>query len=295
VDLLSIVRKVWRYKLVTLPVILLTLCGAVYVVAIKEPVYEASSSYVMLNPPEPPTEEQIARDPSLRNINADNPYARFSDQTVMVEVLSSRIGSESSRRALLKAGADPRYELARDSDFGFSSPIVKITARAASPAAAISSVKLVSKSLTRELDRMQRDVDARYRIKANQIDPPDHAELKASGQLRMLVGVMALGAVLLFIVVSVAEALATLRRERLGPSAPAGLAGNGEPWPVYDGRGGGLAALDAPDWVEVDDEAASGDQLISLFPDGDSGAAGPTNGRSVRQRPYPRKQLKSGG
>jgi hypothetical protein len=46
VDLLSIARKIWCYKLVTLPVVVLALCGAVYVVAVKQPVYEASSSYV---------------------------------------------------------------------------------------------------------------------------------------------------------------------------------------------------------------------------------------------------------
>ena len=44
-DLLSIARKIWRYKLATLPVLLLILCGAIYVVALKEPVYEASSSF----------------------------------------------------------------------------------------------------------------------------------------------------------------------------------------------------------------------------------------------------------
>ena len=56
-NLLSIARKIWRYKLATLPVVLLTLFGAAYVVAVKEPVYEASSSYVLINPPTPPTPE----------------------------------------------------------------------------------------------------------------------------------------------------------------------------------------------------------------------------------------------
>ena len=50
-DLLLIARKIWRYKLATLPVIVLTLCGAVYAVAVKDPVYEAS---VQLRPDQSP-------------------------------------------------------------------------------------------------------------------------------------------------------------------------------------------------------------------------------------------------
>ena len=75
-------------------------------VAVKEPVYEASSSYILINPPAPPTPEDIARDPSLGRINSDNPYTRFADQSVMIEVLASTMASESAQRALLEAGAD---------------------------------------------------------------------------------------------------------------------------------------------------------------------------------------------
>ena len=57
-DLLLIARKIWRYKLATLPVIFLTLCGAVYAVALKDPVYEVKSSYLLINPPAPPTAEE---------------------------------------------------------------------------------------------------------------------------------------------------------------------------------------------------------------------------------------------
>jgi hypothetical protein len=296
-DLLTIARKFWRYKLLTIPVVLLTLCGAAYVLAVKEPVYETSSSYIMINPPLPPTEEDIARNPALGRINADNPLARFSDETVIVEVLASSMANKSTEQALLKAGADPRYKVASASALGFSSPILKVTAQGPSPEVAVRSAELVGKAVTRELERMQKaeGVDPRYWIKSQQVDAPDGAELRASGQLRMLVGVLAFGAVLLFIVISVADALATLRRERHGPVAPAGLGGNGEPWPAYDNRVNGLSALEPADWSEYDEEPAGGEQLIDLFPDGEPGANGPTRRLPTRQRPYPRKQLKRGG
>jgi hypothetical protein len=268
-DLLSIARKVWRYKLVTVPVVLLVLCGAVYVVAVKEPVYEASSSFILINPPAPPTAEDIARDPSLGRINADNPYTRFSDQSVMIEVLSSTMSSESAQRALLKAGADPRYEVVPTSSFGYSSPIVKVTAQGPTPEVAVASAKLVGKALTAELTRMQQaeGVDPDYRIKAQQVEFPDRAQLKASGQLRMLVGVLVLGAVLLFVVVSVADALTSLRAERRARTAPPGAAAGGGPWPPRDDRPEGLGELDTEDWPEFDEEPAGSDQLIELFPD----------------------------
>jgi hypothetical protein len=283
-DLLSIARKIWRYKLLTLPIVLLTLCGAVYVVAVKEPVYEASSSFILINPPAPPTAEDIARDPALGRINADNPYTRFSDQSVIVEVLASSMASESAQRALLKTGADPRYKVAPTSEFGYSSPIVQITAQGWSPGVAVRSAQLVGSALTRELNHMQQaeGVDPQYRIKAQQVESPDGAQLRASGQLRVLVGILALGVVLLFVVVSLADALTTIRTERKRRPAPSGLAAaDDEPWPAQNARAEGLSALEAEDWSEFDEEPVGGDQLVALFPDGDPHVT--TDGSSPRR------------
>jgi capsular polysaccharide biosynthesis protein len=285
-DLLSIVRKVWRYKLVTLPVVLLVLCGAVYVVAVKEPVYEASSSFILINPPAPPTAEDIARDPSLGRINSDNPYTRFSDQSVMLEVLASTMSSESAQRELLKAGADPRYKVARASEFGYSSPIVKVTAQGPTPEVAVGSARQVGKVLTRELDGMQQaeGVDPHYRIKAQQVEPPDRAQLKASGQLRMLVGVLILGAVLLFLIVSVADALTNLRAERVERPGPARAAAASGGWPNRDD----LREQAPVDWPDLDEEPVGSDQLIELFPDpgpdAAAGGRGPVGSRSPHRR-----------
>ena len=215
-DLLSIARKFWRYKLLTAPIVLLTLVGAAYVVAVKQPVYEAKSSFVLLNPPAPPTAEDIARDPSLAKINSDNPYTRFGDQSVVIQVLSSTMSGDSARRALVKAGADERYTVAPNAEFGYSSPIVEITAAGPSAQAAMRSATIIGEATTKELNRMQEAyrIDEHYRIKAIPVETPDEAKLQASGKLRSLVGVLGLGAVLLFIVVSVVDAFAALRVEQ---------------------------------------------------------------------------------
>jgi hypothetical protein len=287
-DLLSIARKIWHYKLLTLPVVLLTLCGAVYVVAVKEPVYEASSSYILIYPPDPPTAEDIARDPALGRINADNPYTRFSDQAVMVEALRSSMANESAQRALLDAGADPRYKVEPASEFGFTDPIpiVKITAQGSTPEVAVRSAKLVGNAVTRQLQDMQQaeGVDSKYRIKANKVDTPEGAQLRASGQLRALVGVLALGTVLLFLVVSVGDALTNLRMERSRRSAASPLAADEAAWPAQGGQSRGLSALDPEEWSEFDDRPLGGSEPVQLFPDHDSEAMASASSELQHQR-----------
>jgi hypothetical protein len=220
-NLLSITRKIWRYKLLTLPVVIVTICGAAYVAVVKKPVYEAKSSFALLAPPAPPGAADIARDPALGRIKSDNPYTRFGDQQVIIEVLANTISDPAARRALVRAGADPRYTVKPSSDFGLTSTVAQVTAAGWSPEAAIKSARIVDNAITGELDRMQaaKGVDSDYRIKALQVVPPDHAQLSASGKLRTLVGVLVLGAVLMFIVISVADAFATIRLEQTGHAA----------------------------------------------------------------------------
>jgi hypothetical protein len=251
VDLLLIARKIWRYKFATLPILALIVVGAVMVVAVKEPVYQASSTYILINPPAPPTAEDVARDPALGRINADNPYTRFPDQSVVVQVLASTLSSESARRELISRGADSRYTVAPTSEFGYSTPIVEIIGVGATPEVAVGTAKLVGRAVVRELDRMQQaeGVDRRYRIGTQQVDSPDSAQLQASGQLRALVGVLGLGAVLLFVVVSVADALANLRTERMRRFGGSPLTGNDEPWSTEGKPTNGLSELDADDWL----------------------------------------------
>jgi capsular polysaccharide biosynthesis protein len=216
VNLLLIVQKVWRYRLVTTPILGFVLAGAFYVIAIKDPLYEASSSFILVNPPPPPTEEQILRDPELAKTDSDNPYTRYSDQSVVVQVLAARLNSETARREIAKRGADPGYTVASSVEFGLTAPIVEITGTGSSPEAAVATANVVGADVTRELDQMQeeRGVADDYKITTQPVVLPQDAQLKASGKLRTLVGLFALCVVLLFVVVSAADALDELRKRR---------------------------------------------------------------------------------
>jgi hypothetical protein len=211
--LLLIARKIFRYKLAVLPILSLVLVGTIYVVAVKPPTYEADATYIMVNPPPPPTDAEIARDPSLAHIADDNPYTRFSDQSVLVQVMASRLDSDEARRALAAKGGDPNYTAAPSAEFGFTSPVLQVSGTGTSAAQAIATANLVGAALKQELDRIQTGVDRRYRIKSEPIVAAHDATLKPTGKLRALVAVFVLGGVMLFVVVSVLDAFGTLRSE----------------------------------------------------------------------------------
>ena len=251
-----IARKIWRYKLATIPVLVLTVLGAFYAVALKQPTYEAHSSYLLISPPPPPTEADVAQNPALGRVNADNPYTRYPDQSVVVQILASALTSESARATLAKEGAGDAYVVAPGAALGYSTPIIDITGVGATPAAAIHSAEVVGKTAVDELNQMQvaENVDAKYRITTQQVDHPDSATLQASGQLRTLVAVLALGAILLFVVVSAADALAMLRSERRGRAKASARTADGV---VPLDRGDALAArMDAE---TANGHAANGD------------------------------------
>jgi hypothetical protein len=211
-DLLSMLQTVWRHKLATLPVIALTVLGAVYVIGLKAPVYQAASSYVLIAPPSAPTTEQIARDPALGRINSDNPYVRFGDLGVVVDVLTQAVSTTAAQQQLVREGADSRYVVAPSVVFG-SAPIIQITALGISAAEAMRSATLVDQELKAELARLQANqgVDRRYWITALQLNVPDQAQLQLSSKLRSLIGVLVLGVVMLFVVVSMMSGLAERR------------------------------------------------------------------------------------
>jgi hypothetical protein len=213
-SLFLIVSKIWRYKLVTLPIFALTVLGMYYVAAVKAPTFETTASYILVNPPAAPTDADIAQHPALAKVHADNPYTRFSDGgSVLVQVVTSRMSSPDTRLALYKEGADPSYVVAPSVDFGFSVPLVEVTGTGPTPEAAIKTANIVGKALTEELSRMQSGVDKTYQVSAQEVVGAQAAQMKASGKLRSLVAVIVLGTIMLFMAISVLDAVGVLRAE----------------------------------------------------------------------------------
>jgi capsular polysaccharide biosynthesis protein len=211
-DLLSIVGTVWRHKLAVIPVIVLTALGAFYVLAIKPPLYQTSSEFLLVNPPLPPSAAQISADPSLAKVNTNNPYVNFGDLTVTADALVDLLNSAASQHSLASAGADPRYQVALSADAG-APPIVQITGVGPSAQEAIRTANLVNAAAVSDLDQMQKGVRPSYMITVTEIVSPVEAQLESSGKLRTLIAVLAMGGILIFTVISVAEALEKRRTD----------------------------------------------------------------------------------
>ena len=212
-DLLSIVRAVWRCKIATIPVILLTMLAAAYVVKVKPPVYEASSSLLMLAAPGPPSASQIAADPKLKKLNPNNPYVDYGDLAVVADSVIELVTSSAAQPALIRQGANPQYQLSLSTDPS-NPPIIDVTGIGPSPQEAILTANVVARAAAADLYKLQQaqGTSPEYMIKPIQLVKPTSATLSSSGKFRSLIAVLGLGAILLFIAVSVTDALAKRRR-----------------------------------------------------------------------------------
>jgi hypothetical protein len=215
-DLIAIAQSVWRYKLATIPVILLTLVGVVYMGVLKPATYEADASYILMAPPAPPTTLQIAKDPALGRINTNNAYLRFGDLSIVVALLSQSMTSNTNRQALVNEGADPRYIIAPSNAFGGVAPIIQISGIGSTAYSAIRSAQLVSKATVNTLHKLQsaQGTNPAYMITTLAVSAPTQAQIQISSKLRTVISVLALGAMLLFVVVSTMSGLEDRRTRR---------------------------------------------------------------------------------
>jgi capsular polysaccharide biosynthesis protein len=265
-DLISITEILWRRKFITIPVIILTAMAAFYVVKVKPPVYQAQASLLMV-PPSPPTAGQIAADPALGKINSNNPYINYGDLSVIADTLIDVVTDPANEQVLVAQGADPRYELTLSTDYG-NPPIIDITGIGRTPAIAIRSAQLVTKTAQQDLVTLQssQGVNSLYMIKGTQLVTPAQASQSVSSKLRTLIAVLAIGILVLFVGVSLVEAVEK-RRSQKARRAAANARSSPEEQPRgpimsrYRTRGPGWAPAESAS-ARIDDRA---DEPVGAF------------------------------
>jgi Chain length determinant protein len=215
-DLLSISRTMWRHKLLVLPVVAVTLIAAFYFLALSKPLYEVTNDYVLAPPPAAPTAAQIIENPSLGKINPNNVYARFYDQSIIADALAARMNSQVSQTTLVKEGADPRNTVTLTSVNGTTEPGVEVLGTGSTSAEALKTSELVGAALRQNLYDLQsaQGTDPHYMFTAIQVASSGAPQVKLSSKLRSVLAVLGLGALLLFVVVSVGDAVDKRRAER---------------------------------------------------------------------------------
>jgi hypothetical protein len=227
VNPLQLLETLWRHRIAVLPAALLTILGLVYVTILTPPTYEVTVSYVLVPPPKAPSSDDVARDPSLANVRAENPFVRFPSSAIVVDLVARRTEAADNRRKLLSAGADERFEVLPSNRYGFSSPIVDVIAVGSSEEAAMSTARLVSASVEEQLRLLheEQQVDEPYMYQPLLVDFPERPRVRVSNRLRAVVAVVAAGGILMIGVASMAEAFAvrSSRRRKAAPVHPAPL------------------------------------------------------------------------
>jgi hypothetical protein len=204
-DFFTIGGTLWRHKRVSIPVILLTLLGVVYVVAVQTATYQADAKVLLTNPPAPPDAVEIAQNPALAKTN--NPFASLGNLTYVADVLIDEVSAAADRDKLTEAGASGYQVALADSDQTSVPPAIDIAGTGANAQAAIQSVQLVTTALVHDLNQMQlsQNVKNEYMIKAIEYVTPTSATKVSSGKLRVAAGVVAIGLIALLVAVSIAQ------------------------------------------------------------------------------------------
>jgi len=219
-DLLSVAQSLWRHKLVTIPVIVLTGLLAFYVVKIKPPVYQATASMLLTNPQNGATASQIAADPRLKTANPYNTFVSYGSLGVVADTVIELVTAPTAQQALTQSGVDPRYQMALSSAFG-NPPIINITGVGSSGQEAIRSATLLVEAAQADLHnvQVQLGIDSFYMITAVEIVKPTQAQRSSSGKSRSLVAVLGVGLILLFVAVSVSDAVDKRRKNSSSPAS----------------------------------------------------------------------------
>jgi hypothetical protein len=211
-DLLAIFSSLRRHKIIMLIVLLLALGGDLFIAFGIPPVYESQAQYVLISPPPLPSDTQIEKNPSLGKLNTNNPYLRLPSPSVVVAVLAERVSGDNVRAQLKAAGADKNYTIGATNAIG-SGVVIVINGTGQSTGQTNKTLELVAARMKSELHDMQtiNGADDRYLYQALPINPPTTPLRKVTGPLRSLIAVTAAGVVLLFALISIAEAIGPRR------------------------------------------------------------------------------------
>jgi len=230
-DFFSIGGTLWRHKWVSIPLVLLTLLGMAYVLALKPPTYEAKADILLTNPPAAPTAFQISQDPSLAKMN--NPLAGLGSLTYVAEVLIDTVTAPAAKAELTQAGASGYQVVLDNATQSNVPPAIDVAATGRKPQAAMRSAQLVATAISGELVQLQasQHVQNKYMITAVEYVTPSSAT-KSSGNLETAAGVAAIGLILLLVGVSIAEGRAeqkksSSRQQRRSDYPPGSARGRG--------------------------------------------------------------------
>lgn len=211
-DPITVLATLWRNKWVALPVMLLTMAACAYVYLFAPRTYEASISYA-LTAPDVPSSYELEHNAEVAKLNANNPYLRSSDSSLLAQVVITKLSDPVYVEQLKDAGFGSDFKIAPVASLGMG--LVTVSASSESPAEAVETAQLVGDQFTTTLASVQKinGADVRYLYSPILVRGPGPAKEMYSNRLRSLIMVAIAGSVLLFGAVSVARSV-RLRTQR---------------------------------------------------------------------------------
>ena len=177
-------------------VVAIALVGTAY--ASAPPRFRASASLVLLAPPSPPESVTVGADgASLEPVRDEylNPYARFDDLSIVVDIVARRMRSPAVADRLLERGAED-VSIAGNVDFN-NGPIIDIAAEATSRSGAVDGAAVAMDEVGRQLRQLQAEqgTDEHYYIDTATVVRPERATAVISGTIRrvLVAGVLGVG------------------------------------------------------------------------------------------------------
>lgn len=180
-DLVSLLRVALRRWVILVPMLGLTVGCAFVLASSVEPDYEANATVLLIGT-------------SNRTNTADvNPLEDLRPLNITAQALAIIMSDESVRQDLASGGNVASYAVNVQPD----TPILRISARGGTPAAALGSRDALVDLLRNSLDAQQRSIDAPADtfIRAQTISTSAQARPINAARDRALVGVLALGAI----------------------------------------------------------------------------------------------------
>lgn len=216
-DVLTLLRLFGRHKIVVAIASLLTLVAVTGTYMAAPPLYRASGSVVLLNPPSLP---EAAPDAPPRGPGFQNPIKDLDDMSVVVDILARVMSTSEVEDMLVAAGLTGTYTIGANIDF-YRGPIIDVAAEASSGPDAIDSAKRVMTEVGVQLAKLQTDqgTDPSYQIRTSTVVPPERATKVFSSALRRLIGAGALGVIAIIGAALTAEAVAVARKRRRAGSS----------------------------------------------------------------------------
>jgi capsular polysaccharide biosynthesis protein len=220
-DLFTIAATMWRHKIATIPIIVIILIGAAYIMVVKPPTYTSNAEVLLVSPPAGPTTAQIAADPALGKVDTNNPYLAYGSLVQVADVVIEVANSPTVATTLQSEGVTSKFTVALDNSFQ-NPPIIQVSGTGSNSAVATNTATLVTAEVIDALHQIQvaQKVNPAYMITAQEYVKPTLATKSSSSKLRLLIGFVALGLILMLIAVSIAQSLE--RRRNARNAAPAG-------------------------------------------------------------------------